>query len=207
MAKPSSAWAGNSCHLHLSLAQGERNAFFDAEANAPSQTLRHFLAGVLDTMTALAAFSAPNVNSYRRYHPYSWAGTTATWGTDNRSTGLRLILEGPAGTRLEHRQAGGDANPYLLAAAVLAAGLEGIARGLEPPPPTEADAYLLDAGGAPPLPVSLEEALDALAGSELARSLLGDELVDYYLVYKRAEVEAARLAVTDWDVRRYLELL
>jgi glutamine synthetase len=207
MAKPSSAWAGSSCHLHVSLAEGERNTFWDGTAGGPSPALRHFLAGVLDTMAVLAAFSAPNVNSYRRYHPYSWAGTTATWATDNRSTGLRVVLEGPVGTRLEHRQAGGDANPYLLAAAVLAAGLEGIERELEPPSPTEADAYLLDSERAPPLPQSLAEALDALEGSELARSLLGEELVDYYVVYKRAEVEAARLAVTDWDVRRYLELL
>jgi glutamine synthetase len=169
--------------------------------------MHQFMAGVLDTMAELTAFAAPTINSYKRFHAYSWAGTTETWDTENRSTGLRAVIEGPHGTRMEHRQAGGDANPYLLTAAVLAGGLSGIERALELRPATSADAYVLPPEQARPLPGTLAEALEALAASGRARELLGADLVDYYLVYKRAEVEAAKLAVTDWEVRRYLEML
>ncbi len=207
MAKPAQAWAGSSGHLHLSLREAGRNAFWDGEVAAPSPLMRQFAAGILETMSELTAFAAPTVNSYRRFQPYSWAGTTATWGVDNRSTGLRAIVEGPHGTRIEHRQGGGDANPYLLVAAALAGGLYGIERGLELPPETAADAYTLPAEAAPPLPRTLEEALAALERSERARELLGADLVEYWLAVKRAELEAARAAVTDWEVRRYLEAL
>jgi glutamine synthetase len=207
MAKPVADWAGNSCHLHLSLARDGGNAFWDAAAAGPSDVLRSFLAGVLDTMHELTPFFAPTPNAYSRFQPYSWAGTTATWAVDNRSTGLRLVLEGDEGTRLEQRQGGGDANPYLAVAAALAGGLHGLEHRLEPPPPTEADAYVLPAAEAPPLPRTLDAALDLLAASSRARELLGPDLVDHYVACKRAEAEAARLAVTDWDRRRYLELL
>ena len=158
-------------------------------------------------MPAFTALMAPNLNSYRRYRPYSWAGTTATWGIDNRSTGLRVICEGPSGTRLEQRQAGGDANPYLATAAVLAAGLSGIERGLEPPPLTDADVYSLPLDEVPGLPASLNAAVDALATSDLARRWLGPEFVDHYVVMKRAEVAAQAASVTDWEIARYLDAL
>lgn len=209
MAKPNAAWAGNSCHLHLSLTRGDgAPAFFDAtQPHGISRTMRSFAAGVLDAMPAFTALMAPNLNSYRRYRPYSWAGTTATWGIDNRSTGLRVICEGPSGTRLEQRQAGGDANPYLATAAVLAAGLSGIERGLEPPPLTDADVYALRPGEVPGLPSSLESAVEALAASDLARAWLGQEFVDHYVVMKRAEVAAQAASVTDWEIARYLDAL
>ena len=209
MAKPNAAWAGNSCHLHLSLARLDgKPAFFDAtQPHGISATMRAFAAGVLDAMPAFTALMAPNLNSYRRYRPYSWAGTTATWGIDNRSTGLRVICEGPSGTRLEQRQAGGDANPYLATAAVLAAGLSGIERGLEPPPLTDADVYSLPLDEVPGLPASLNAAVDALATSDLARRWLGPEFVDHYVVMKRAEVAAQAASVTDWEIARYLDAL
>ena len=209
MAKPNAAWAGNSCHLHLSLARLDGTpAFFDAtQPHGISATMRAFAAGVLDAMPAFTALMAPNLNSYRRYRPYSWAGTTATWGIDNRSTGLRVICEGPSGTRLEQRQAGGDANPYLATAAVLAAGLSGIERGLEPPPLTDADVYSLPLDEVPGLPASLNAAVDALATSDLARRWLGPEFVDHYVVMKRAEVAAQAASVTDWEIARYLDAL
>jgi glutamine synthetase len=207
MAKPSTAWAGSSCHLHVSLRDGERNVFWDESGGGQSELMARFTAGVLATMPELTAFVAPTINAYKRFTAYSWAGTTATWGVDNRSTGVRIVLEGPGGTRLEHRQAGADANPYLVAAAVLAGGLHGIEEGLEPPPETAADAYVLGPDEAPALPRSLEQAVELLAGSGRARALLGDDLVDYYSAYRRAEVEAAQAAVTDWERRRYLEMI
>jgi glutamine synthetase len=203
MAKPHTDWAGSSCHVHMSFAGGE---LFDAAAERGiSRTMRHFLGGSIAGMAELTALHAPTINSYRRFTPYSWAGTTATWGVDNRSTGLRAILEGETGTRVEHRQAGGDANPYLVAAAALAAGLDGIERGIEPPPASDADVYALPAAQAPPLPASLTEATEALAASALARDWLGEDFTSHYVAMKRAEVQAAAAAVTDWEVARYLD--
>ena len=146
-------------------------------------------------------------NSYRRYVPYSWAGTTATWGIDNRSAGLRAICEGENGTRLEHRQPGADANPYIATAALLAGGLHGVHNKLEPPGLTSMDIYALPAEQVPLLPTSLAEALDLLEASAVAREWLGEEFVDHFLAMKRAELKAQSIAVTDWEVARYLEAL
>jgi glutamine synthetase len=209
MAKPSADWAGNSCHLHLSLRDGEGTpVFYDGEAeHGISQVMRHFIGGVLATMPELTALLAPNVNSYRRFRRYSWAATTATWGVDNRSAGVRVISEGPDGTRIEQRQAGGDANPYIATAAVLAAGLSGIEAGIEPNDRIDADVYAMEPGTVPELPRSLEAAVDLLDAGSCARDWLGSDFVDHYVAMKRAEVQAQSLAVTDWEVRRYLAAL
>jgi glutamine synthetase len=209
MAKPHPVWSGNSCHFHLSLAGGDGvNRFFDEAApNGISQTMRHFIGGIQATMRELTALHAPTINSYRRYVPYSWAGTTATWGLDNRTAGIRAVLEGESGTRVEHRQAGGDVNPYLGAAAVLAAGLHGIEHGTEPEAAVETDVYALPPGAVTVLPRSLEEAVPLLAGSAVAREWLGDDLVSYYAETKRAEIEAFARTVTDWEIARYAEAL
>jgi glutamine synthetase len=200
MAKPRTDWPGSSCHIHLSL---EGGAFHDD--GGLSATARAFTAGALAAMPELTAIMAPTINSYRRFSAYSWAGTTATWGFDNRSTGLRAIVEGEGGTRIEHRQPGGDVNPYLGVAAFLASGLDGIERGLAPPPAADLDVYAM--ADPPVLPRSLAEATDALAGSAVARDWLGEDFVGHYVALKRAEVDAAALAVTDWEVARYLEAL
>jgi glutamine synthetase len=209
MAKPRTDWAGSSCHVHMSLRDAEdRGVFFDADAeHGFSARMRAFIAGSLAGMAELTALHAPTINSYRRFTPYSWAATTATWAIDNRSVGLRAISESEHGTRVEHRQAGGDANPYLVAAAALAAGLDGIERALEAPQPTDADVYALPPGRVPALPTSLAEATDALARSELAREWLGADFVGHYVAMKRAELQASALAVTDWEVARYLQAL
>jgi glutamine synthetase len=202
MAKPHTDWAGSSCHIHMSLGEGVLH-----DGDGMTETMRRFIGGSLGAMRELTALHAPTINSYRRFGPYSWAATTATWSVDNRSTGLRAIVEGREGTRLEHRQAGGDANPYLVAAAALAAGLDGIERGIEPPPSTDADVYALAPGAVPALPTSLAEATDALAASEVARDWLGADFVGHYVEMKRGELRAAATAVTDWEVARYLEAL
>lgn len=202
MAKPSTEWAGSSCHVHTSL---EGGAFHDAAApDGLSQILRSFVAGTLEAMPGLTAVMAPTINAYRRFSEYSWAGTSATWAIDNRSTGVRAISEGEGGTRVEHRQPGGDVNPYLAVAAALAGGLDGIERGLQPPPATTGDVYAMDV---PLLPRSLPEATAAFAESRVAREWLGEDFAGYYLEMKRAEIDAAAVAVTDWEVARYLEAL
>jgi len=209
MAKPHSDWAGNSCHIHMSLRdQEDRGVLFDARADLGiSRVMRHFIGGVLSTMREFTALMAPTPNSYRRYSPHSWAGSTATWGIDNRSAGLRAIIEGAEGTRLEHRQAGGDVNPYLAAAAMLAGGMHGIENGIEPPEPADYDVYAQSPERVPALPRSLPEALDALGDSEVARQWFGDDFVDHFIVMKRAELDAQSWFVTDWEVARYLEAL
>src|SRR5512132_3657476 len=151
MAKPRSDWPGSSCHLHVSVRDGT------------SSTLRHLVGGLLAGMAELTALLAPTPNSYRRFTPYSWAATTATWSTDNRSAGVRAL-----GMRVEHRQAGADANPYLATAAALAAGLDGVQRACEPPPAVDGDVYALTDDVAPPLPATLAEATDLLERSALA---------------------------------------
>jgi glutamine synthetase len=191
MAKPRSDWPGSSCHLHLSLREG-----------TPS-TMRHFIGGLLEAMAELTAIFAPTPNSYRRFVPHSWAGTTATWGVDNRSAGLRAI----GAERVEHRQAGADANPYLAVAAALAAGLDGLERECEPPPPVDGDVYATVDGAVRPLPATLAEATDLLERSALARDWLGSDVVEHYVAMRREELAAQAAAVTDWETARYLEAL
>jgi glutamine synthetase len=188
MAKPRSDWPGSSCHLHLSLRGAD---------------LRHFIGGLLEGMAELTAIFAPTPNSYRRFAPYSWAGTTATWGVDNRSAGVRAIGD----TRVEHRQAGADANPYLAAAAALAAGLDGVRRRREPPPAVDGDVYALADSAVPALPATLAEATDLLERSALARDWLGDDVVDHCVAMRREELATQAAAVTDWEIERYLEAL
>jgi glutamine synthetase len=185
MAKPRSDWPGSSCHLHVSLSGAD---------------LRHFIGGLLEGMAELTAFFAPTPNSYRRLTPYSWAATTATWGVDNRSAGVRAI-----GNRVEHRQAGADANPYLATAAALAAGLDGVQRACEPPPAVDGDVYAL--ADVPALPATLAEATDLLERSALARDWLGDDVVEHCVAMRRGELAAQAAAVTDWEIERYLEAL
>ena len=188
MAKPRSDWPGSSCHLHLSVGGAD---------------MRHFLGGLLEGMAELTAIFAPTPNSYRRYTPHSWAATTATWGVDNRSAGVRAIGD----TRVEHRQAGADANPYLAVAAALASGLDGVRRRCEPPPAVDGDVYALAGGAVPALPATLAEATDLLERSALARDWLGDDVVDHCVAMRRAELTAQAAAVTDWEIERYLETL
>jgi glutamine synthetase len=209
MAKPHSQWAGNSCHVHTSLRDNDgEGVFFDPDdEHGLSTVMRHFVGGILATMGELTALMAPTPNAYRRYSPYSWAGTSATWGVDNRSAGLRAIIDGPLGTRIEHRQPGGDVNPYIATAVTLAAGLYGLEEAIEPTDVVKNDVYAMPAGAVPGLPRTLDQALRALEGSKMARDWLGADFVEHYLAMKEAELEAQSAAVTDWEIARYLEAL
>ena len=156
----------------------------------------------LDRVRAeLALFLAPTINSYKRYAAGSWAPTTLAWGHDNRTCGFRIVGHG-ASQRVETRIPGGDVNPYLAFAALIAAGLHGIEAGLELPPALEGNAYESDAER---FPSTLREAIAALEAGTIARAALGDEVVDHYLNYARTEQRLFDEVVTCYERERLFE--
>ena len=208
MAKYAHDLDGCGGHLHQSLwASGsDTNVFWDAEGpQHVSSTMGNYIAGVLATLPEFMLMYAPNVNSYKRYVPRTWAPTNVTWGIDNRTAALRAIVSGPEAIRIENRAPGADLNPYLAFAASLAGGLQGIEKKLDPPPAVRGSAY--NAGDAAPLPSSLPAALEAFRSSELARRFFGEEFCDQYIAFREWEVEKHRRAVTDWERRRYFEMV
>ena len=196
MAKPDHTWIGNSCHIHASLWRDGANAFA-----GESEVFGGFLAGWIACARELALFLAPNVNSYKRYAAGSWAPTTLAWGHDNRTCGFRIVGHGSS-HRVETRLPGGDVNPYLAFAALIAAGLHGIERGLELPAPLEGNAYGSDAER---FPSTLREAIAALESGTVARDAFGDEVVDHYLNYGRTEQRLFDQVVTCWERERLFE--
>ncbi|MBF6599656.1 MAG: glutamine synthetase [Dehalococcoidia bacterium] len=204
MAKYSDQLDGCSGHIHQSLWRDGRSAFRDAAASyGIGATMSAYIAGALDALPELLALFAPNVNSYKRYVSGSWAPTAPTWGIDNRTAALRAITAGEQAIRLEHRVPGADVNPYLGFAACLAGGLSGVERNLAPPPAVVGNVYA--AGALPPLPRTLDAAIELLDRSAIARDWLGDAFIDHYVAMRRREVEKHRTAVSDWERRRYFE--
>jgi glutamine synthetase len=203
MAKPNER-EGNSCHIHMSLRSTDGEVvFWDAASGTRSALYDHFIAGVLATMRDFTLFYAPNVNSYKRFAEASFAPTAVAWGSDNRTCSLRLVGHG-SGARVENRLPGGDVNPYLATAAMLAGGLYGIEHELQLEPETTGNAYTADARH---VPTTLRAARDALASSTVAREAFGDDVVDHYLNYADVELAAFEAAVTDWELRRGFERL
>ena len=196
MAKPDHTWIGSSCHIHSSLWQDGRNQF-----EGESDVFKQYLAGQIAALKELAIFVAPTINSYKRFAAGSWAPTSLAWGHDNRTCGFRIVGHGQA-LRTETRIPGGDANPYLAFAALLAAGLHGIENELELPPPLEGNAYESDAER---FPHSLREAIAALEDGSVARQALGDEVVDHYLNYARTEQRLFDEVVTCYERERMFE--
>jgi glutamine synthetase len=196
---------GNSCHIHISL-RGERGEAVFSDPDAPhgmSKLFRHFLAGQLAAMRELTLFSAPNINSYKRYVAGSFAPTAIAWGLDNRTCALRVVGHGH-GMRVENRVPGGDVNQYLAVAALIAAGLHGIDNELEPGDLFAGNAYESDVAR---VPATLRESAELFAGSEIAREAFGDEVVEHYLNNSKVELAAYDAAVTDWERVRGFERL
>ncbi|MFW5920398.1 MAG: glutamine synthetase family protein [Polyangiales bacterium] len=208
MAKWSPDYPGSSGHLHQSLfdADGAENLFPDAKAELGlSETARHYLGGLTKTNRELTALYSPFVNSYKRYVPGVWAPLNVTWGTENRTCGIRTILgPGAKATRIEYRQTAADINPYIAMATCLGAGLWGIENGVEPIPETKGDATKPETPGEP-YPPTLEQAVHELRQSEAAAEILGEDFVDHYLRTRDWEVRQYRYAVTDWELSRYFE--
>ncbi|WP_346535888.1 glutamine synthetase family protein [Micromonospora sp. DPT] len=204
MAKPN-AREGNSCHIHFSLrdADGRSAMLGDGPAHL-SVTGQRVLAGLLDTMRELSLFFAPNVNSYKRYQPGSFAPTALRWGTDNRTCALRLVGHGQ-GMRVENRVPGADVNPYLAIAALVAGAVHGIERELELGEECRGNAY--DDPAAERVPATLRDALTLWASSAVAKDAFGDEVVAHYANQAKVELAAFDAAVTDWELVRGFERL
>ena len=193
---------GNSCHIHLSL-RGEDGTPVFAEGHDFSETFQNFLAGQLACLREFTLFFAPNINSYKRFAVGSFAPTAVAWGKDNRTCSMRVVGHGPS-LRVENRLPGGDVNPYLAIAAMIAAGLHGIDNELPLEDEIVGSAYFSDK---PRVPTNLREARELFAGSEAARAAFGEEVVEHYLNMARVEIEAFEAAVTDWERYRTFERL
>jgi glutamine synthetase len=191
---------GNSCHLHLSLADADGNNVFATD----DALFDAFLAGALAGLRELTLLLAPNINSYKRFAAGSFAPTAVAWGHDNRTCAFRVVGHGK-GRRFECRVPGGDVNPYLAIAGLIAAGLHGVEQGLELEPAYEGNAYV--SGDKPHVPATLREARELFAGSEIARAALGQDVVDHYLNMADVELAAYDASVTDWERVRGFERL
>jgi glutamine synthetase len=190
---------GNSCHIHLSVADEQGDNVFGAD----EALFERFVAGQLACLAELTLFFAPQVNSYKRFVPGSFAPTAVAWGNDNRTCSMRVVGHGQ-GLRVENRLPGADVNPYLALAAMIAGGLHGIDNELELEPPFEGNAYESDK---PRVPHTLYAARDLFAASGVAIEAFGQEVVDHYLNRARVELEAYEAAVTDWERFRGFERL
>ena len=203
MSKPGADWTGSSGHVHCSLASLETGKnLFPSESGEMSDTMRWFLGGLLEGTRALSLLIAPNINSYKRFASASWAPVHLVWARDNRTCGLRVVGHG-SGLRIENRFPGSDSNPYLVYAAMLALGLNGIENQFDPGEPISGNGYL--ASHHPRVPASLRESISAWEGSHLPEKLFGSAVARHYLHAARLEQQAFDQAVTDWERHRYFE--
>ena len=193
---------GNSCHIHLSL-RGEDGTPVFADGHGFSKTFESFIAGQLACLREFTLFFAPNINSYKRFAVGSFAPTAVAWGKDNRTCSMRVVGHGSS-LRVENRLPGGDVNPYLAIAAMIAAGLHGMDNELPLEDEMAGNAYEADK---PHVPTNLREARELFANSAAARDAFGEEVVEHYLNMARVEIEAFEAAVTDWERYRSFERL
>jgi len=193
---------GNSCHTHLSLRDAAGKAVFLGEdGHSPSKFFLQFLAGLIVHAQELAFFFAPNVNSYKRYAAGSFAPTAIAWGLDNRTCAFRVLGHGKS-LRVENRLPGGDVNPYLALAAMIAAGLDGIEQDFAPARMFAGNAYIADL---PRIPGTLAEAAQLFGASEFNKAAFGTDVVAHYAHMAKVELDAFNAAVTDWERFRSFE--
>jgi glutamine synthetase len=202
MAKPNER-EGNSCHIHLSFRDADGTPVMAGDGQyGLSPTGTAMIGGLLAGLRELTLLLAPTINSYKRFALGSFAPTAVAWGVDNRTCSLRLVGHGPS-LRVECRVPGGDVNPYLALAGLVAAALSGVDEGRTLPPPVTGNAYTAD--GLPRVPPTMDEALGLWESSELAAAAFGKDVVSHYATMARVELEAYGRAVTDWELRRYFE--
>jgi glutamine synthetase len=207
MAKWSAQYPGCSGHLPQSLSDGKKNLFYDAKgAHSMSGLFESFLAGQVSTLLEFAPMFWPTVNSYKRLVDGFWAPVKPTWGVDNRTASFRVIPGSPKSTRLETRCPGADMNPYLATAAVIAAGLHGVEKGLKL---TAKPIHGTNEGAedVPRAPRTLIETTRVFRESKVARDWFGDDFVDHFAATREWEWRQWQDAVTDWELKRYFEII
>jgi glutamine synthetase len=202
MAKPHFDDGGNSCHIHSSLWVDSRSVMAGDGDHHMSDEFRWYLGGLIATAREFSLLFAPNVNSYKRFQPGSWAPTGVGWDTDNRTLGFRVVGHGQ-GMRVESRIPGADVNAYHAFAATIAGGLHGIRNRIAPPPPYHGNGYT--AGDLRRIPSTFVEAIELWRGSELARQCFGDDVHHHVLNHAEFEWRAFNATVTDWERHRYFE--
>jgi glutamine synthetase len=206
MAKVNENLPGCSGHVHQSLWSGNNNLFYDAtQPNQMSKTMQHYLAGQLYCLPHILPMVAPTINSYKRLVEGAWAPTTATWGNDNRTVALRTLTGGSKSCRLETRVVGSDTNPYLALSACLASGLYGIKNKLSLQAATEGNGYRDESHGR--FPKSLDDANQAMKNSPVAKEIFGETFVTHFTQTRDWEVRQFAKVVTDWETKRYLEII
>ena len=206
MAKVSEKLPGCSGHLHQSLWQNGKNLFYDDQRpHAMSELMEHYLAGLLYCLPHVLPFYAPTVNSYKRLVEGAWAPTTVTWGVDNRTVAVRVLPGSAQSTRMEMRVVGSDANPYLAHAASLASGLYGIKHKLKLQPQSVGNGYLETKYGK--LPGNLWDAAQATKNSGVAEELFGETFVKHFTYTREWEWKQFSKSVTNWEYKRYFEII
>lgn len=201
MAKPYAAKSGNGMHVHISVLDRKGNNIFAGKDAKGAPALKHAIGGILATLRDATAVLAPHANSYRRFRVGSHAPTTLTWGYDNRSAALRVPASSADATRIEHRVAGADANPYLALAVILAAMLEGIEKKMKAPPALTGNAYN---SGAAHLPRRWDEALAVFAGSKFIDRAFGKAFKKVFLACKQQEIELIEAEISSVEHDAYL---
>jgi glutamine synthetase len=210
MAKWSDAW-GQASHINLSLTKDDANAFYAADGL--SETMRHFIGGVMEAMPGTTSLALPFITSYRRLIHLEGPPTTVTWGLHNKTTAIRAITGHPAYSRIEYRLPGSDSNVYLVAAAVVGAGIYGVENGVEPSEPFRGMAWANPPGAAEMIPTTITLAAAALEADKVLPEVLGEEFVTYWLGTRRWEWLAFHTmggepdaGLTTWESARYFEL-
>ena len=207
MAKWSEQWPGQSGHLHISLRSRSGSCVFHDEG-APmtmSRTMRHFIGGMQRKLRDFLCMVAPTINAYSRLVPGYWAPTTPSWAVENRTAALRAIIGEASSQRVEYRIASADANPYLALSAALASGIWGIENEIEPADPISGSAYQTDSEQQ--LPSNLADAVRHFRNSTVAKELFGEAFVQHFAATREWEAREFQKHVTDWELKRYFEII
>ncbi len=211
MAKWSMDYPGQSGHCHQSFVDSNgESVFYDAGAeHGMSEVMQHYVAGLQSNMKALLPMTSPTINSYTRLVKGAWAPTASTWGVENRTAALRVIPGSAKSQRVEFRVGSADANPYLVAAANIAAGLHGIRQSLPLAEPVAGNAYEIqdDLPESQQLPGNLRDATRGFVDSAVARQAFGDAFVDHFAASRDWEVREYERHVNDWQLKRYFEII
>jgi glutamine synthetase len=204
MAKPVEKYAGSGMHFHVSLCDADgRNVFVEQTEGQWNPAILHALGGLRATMGESMLVFAPHANSWRRFAAQSYAPVSPTWGVNNRSVALRIPAGDIKARRIEHRPAGVDANPYLVAATVLAGIRHGLRHKIDPGPETTGNGYA-DAQDAPPIPVDWRQAIEAATASAFLKDALGEDMHRTFTAIKAAEHARVARTVSEVDFDLYL---